>query len=61
MKKLELAWREIEYTDGLLSEETFTDEELLDHIIQNPSKINNLKTDGRYRKTILKFKEGGLI
>lgn len=61
MDRLELAWREIEYTDGLLSEETFTDEKLLIHLIQNPSEINNLITDSRYRRTILKFKEGGLI
>lgn len=61
MDRLELAWREIEFTDSLLSEETFTEEELLDHLIQNPSKINDLKMDSRYHKTILKFKEGGLI
>jgi len=61
LKKLDLAWREIEYTDSLLSEETFTDEKLLDHLIQNPSEINNLKTDSRYRRAILKFEEGGLI
>lgn len=61
MSKLELAWGEIEHADSLLSEETLTDELLLDYLIENPNKIIDLQVDSRYRKTILKFKEGGLI
>lgn len=59
--KLDLAWKEIEYADSLLLEKTFTDEKLLDYIIENPNKIKYLKSDKRYRKVILKFEEGGLI
>jgi len=58
---LELAWKEIEHYDGLLSRKTYTDEELLDYLIENPNKINELQSDSRYHRTILKFIEGGLI
>ncbi len=61
MDKLGLAWREIEHADSLLSEETLTYELLLDYLMENPNKIAYLQVDSRYRKTILKFKEGGLI
>ncbi len=60
MSRLDLAWKEIEYTDKLLCE-TYTDEELLDYLIDNPNEINVLETDDRYAESIGKFKEGGLI
>ena len=53
-------WKEIEYTDSLLLE-TFTDEELLDYLTENPKEINKLEKDNRYSEAIDKFKEGGLL
>ena len=61
MSKLDLALREIEYTDRILYENTYTDEELLEYLIDNPNKISNLENDDRYAETISKYKEGGLI
>ena len=55
-----MVWKEIEYTDSLLLE-TFTDEELLDHLTENPKEINKLEKDSRYSEAIAKFKEGGLL
>ena len=60
MNKLEMVWKEIEYTDSLLLE-TFTDEELLDYLTENPKEINKLEKDNRYSEAIDKFKEGGLL
>jgi hypothetical protein len=60
LNKLEMVWREIEYTDSLLLE-TFTEEELLDYLAENPKKINKLEEDNRYSEIIAKFKEGGLL
>ncbi len=61
MNKLEMVWKEIEYTDSLLLEKTFTEEELLDYLSENPKEINKLEEDNRYSDMIAKFKEGGLL
>ena len=60
MSRLDLALSEIEYTDKILCE-AYTDEELLDYLIDNPNEISNLETDDRYADSIGKFKEGGLL
>jgi len=56
-----MVWKEIEYTDSLLLEKTFTEEELLDYLSENPKEINKLEEDNRYSDMIAKFKEGGLL
>lgn len=59
--KLKMAMREVEFTDLLTEEKRYTDEELLDVLIENPGVGDRLAQDEQYAEIIEKLKEGGLI
>lgn len=56
-----MAIREVEFTDLLTEEKQYTDEELLDVLIENPGIEDRLAQNERYADVIEKLKEGGLI
>jgi len=59
--KLKLAIREVEYIDLLSESKRYTEEELLDIMLDNPDMEKRLAQDLEYAEIIERFKEGGLI
>ena len=59
--RLLLAIKEVEFTDMLSESKKYTEEELLDIIIDNPSFEEKLVQNDEYANIIEKFREGGLI
>lgn len=59
--KLGMAIREVEFTDLLKENKRYTDEELLDILIDNPGIEDKFAQDEQYVDIIEKLKEGGLI
>lgn len=56
-RKLNLALREIDRTD-MLNEEKYTEDEILDMIIDDSEQIEKLSRDNEYLKIIKRLKEG---
>ncbi len=56
-RKLNVVLREIDRTD-MLSEERYTEDEILDMIIDDSEKIEKLSKDNEYLKIIKRLKEG---
>ncbi len=56
-----MAIREVEFTDLLKENKRYTDEELLDILIDNPGIEDKFAQDEQYVDIIEKLKEGGLI
>jgi hypothetical protein len=56
-RKLNLALREIDRTD-MLNEERYTEDEILDMIIDDSEQIEKLSRDNEYLKIIKRLKEG---
>jgi hypothetical protein len=56
-RKLNLALREIDRTD-MLNEERYTEDEILDMIIDDSEKIERLERDKEYLEIIKRLKEG---
>jgi hypothetical protein len=56
-RKLNLALREIERTD-MLNEDRYTEDEILDMIIDDSEKIERLERDKEYLEIIKRLKEG---
>jgi len=59
-KKLDLALREIDRTD-MLNENKYTEDEILDIIVNDAEQIEKLSRDKEYSDIIERLKEGGLI
>ena len=59
-RKLNLALREIDRTD-MLNEEKYTEDEILDIIVNDSGQIERLLKDKEYTEIIERLKEGGLI
>jgi hypothetical protein len=55
--RLNLALREIDRTD-MLNEERYTEDEILDMIIDDSEQIEKLSRDNEYLKIIKRLKEG---
>jgi hypothetical protein len=56
-RKLNLALREIDRTD-MLNEDRYTEDEILDMIIDDSEKIERLERDKEYLEIIKRLKEG---
>jgi len=59
-KKFDLAMREIDRTD-MLSENRYTEDEILDIIMNDSGQIERLLRDKEYSEIIERLREGGLI
>jgi len=59
-KRLNLALREIERTD-MLNEDRYTEDEILDIIVNDSGQIEKLLRDKEYTEIIERLREGGLI
>jgi hypothetical protein len=58
--KLNLALREIDRTD-MLNESRYTEDEILDIIVNDSGQIERLLRDKEYSEIIERLREGGLI
>jgi len=59
--RLKMAIEEVEFTDLLSENKRYTDEELLDILIDSTRVGERLAQDEQYAEIIEKLKEGGLI
>lgn len=59
-KKLNLTLREIELSD-MLNENRYTEDEILDIIMNDSGQIEKLLRDKEYSEIIERLREGGLI
>lgn len=59
-KKLNLTLREIERSD-MLNENRYTEDEILDIIMNDSGQIEKLLRDKEYSEIIERLREGGLI
>jgi predicted GTPase len=59
--RLKMAIKEVEFTDLLTENKRYTDDELLDILIDNPGIEDKFAQDEQYVDIIEKLKEGGLI
>ena len=59
-KKFDLALKEIDRTD-MLNEDRYTEDEVLDIIVNDSGQIERLLKDKEYSEIIERLREGGLI